>query len=175
MTGNDLAFFYLALMMILSSLFTVVSRNPVHAILSLLVLVLHQAFMLYLLGSEFLTAVQIIVYAGAVVVLFLFVVYLINLSAEQRFRVFVKKTSLFMIFFLLFVFFFFKNFGLILALNPQLQSLLPIDSSANHLKMLARYLFMEYLFQFELIGIILLVVVLGSVFLLRKLKEEKSG
>jgi len=41
--------------------------------------------------------------------------------------------------------------------------------------MMARYLYTEYLFQFELIGVILLVVVFGTVFLLRKVKEERVG
>jgi len=117
MSAQDLAFYYLGFAMILSALFTVFSRNPVHAVLSLLVLVVHQAFMLYLLGSEFLSAIQIIVYAGAVVVLFLFVVYLINLQKETRFRVFVRLFSLGLIFFILFAFLFVKYFVLIFSMN----------------------------------------------------------
>jgi NADH-quinone oxidoreductase subunit J len=176
MSAQDLAFYYLSFAMILSGLFTVFSRNPVHAVLSLLVLVVHQAFMLYLLGSEFLSAIQIIVYAGAVVVLFLFVVYLINLQKEARFRVFVRRFSLGLIFFILFAFLFVKYFVLIFSMSTGLRNLLPIDpTSSQALKMMARYLFTEYLFQFELIGVILLVVVFGTVFLLRKVKEERLG
>jgi len=176
MSAQDLAFYYLGFAMILSALFTVLSRNPVHAVLSLLVLVVHQAFMLYLLGSEFLSAIQIIVYAGAVVVLFLFVVYLINLQKETRFRVFVRLFSLGLIFFILFAFLFVKYFVLIFSMNIGLSPLLPIDpTSSQALKMMARYLYTEYLFQFELIGVILLVVVFGTVFLLRKVKEERVG
>ena len=176
MSAQDLAFYYLGFAMILSALFTVFSRNPVHAVLSLLVLVVHQAFMLYLLGSEFLSAIQIIVYAGAVVVLFLFVVYLINLQKETRFRVFVRLFSLGLIFLILFAFLFVKYFALIFSMNIGLRPLLPIDpTSSQALKMMARYLYTEYLFQFELIGVILLVVVFGTVFLLRKVKEERVG
>jgi NADH-quinone oxidoreductase subunit J len=176
MSAQDLAFYYLGFAMILSALFTVFSRNPVHAVLSLLVLVVHQAFMLYLLDSEFLSAIQIIVYAGAVVVLFLFVVYLINLQKEARFRVFVRLFSLGLIFFILFAFLFVKYFVFIFSMNIGLSPLLPIDpTSSQALKMMARYLYTEYLFQFELIGVILLVVVFGTVFLLRKVKEERVG
>jgi NADH-quinone oxidoreductase subunit J len=61
-------------------------------------------------------------------------------------------------------------------MSTGLRAFLPIDpTSSQTLKMMARYLFTEYLFQFELIGVILLVVVFGTVFLLRKSKEERVG
>lgn len=176
MNWDYLVFFYLALGMSLPALLAVVSRNPVHAVLWVLVLILHQAFMLYTLGSEFLTVIQIIVYAGAVLVLFLFVVYLINLRKEERWRVFVSKASLGLMIFLIFVFFFFKSLLFLTALVPSFKAQLPYDvSQGTNLMWMARYLFTHFLFQFEVIGVILLVVVLGAVFLLRKLKEEQYG
>jgi len=176
MSIQDIVFYYLSLAMIVSALFTVFSRNPVHAILSLLVLIIHQAFMLYTLGSEFLSAIQIIVYAGAVVVLFLFVVYLINLQKEERLKVFIRRLSVGLIFFIIFAFLFIKNLLLLFNLDVGFRGFLAIDpTSSQELKMMARYLFTEYLFQFELIGVILLVVVFGAVFLLRKVKEERVG
>lgn len=108
MNWDILIFLYLALAMSISSLLAVVSRNPVHAVLWVLVMILHQAFLLYTLGSEFLTAVQIIVYAGAVLVLFLFVVYMINLRKEERWKIFIQRSSLGLIVFLVFVVLFLK-------------------------------------------------------------------
>ncbi len=172
MNWDILIFLYLALAMSISSLLAVVSRNPVHAVLWVLVMILHQAFLLYTLGSEFLTAVQIIVYAGAVLVLFLFVVYMINLRKEERWRIFIQRSSLGLIVFLVFVVLFFKNLAFLTALSPSFQATLPMDlNQGTNLWWMARYLYSHYLLQFELIGVILLVVVLGAVFLLRKLKE----
>lgn len=176
MNWDYFVFFYLALGMTLPGLLAVFSRNPVHAVLWVLVLILHQAFMLYTLGSEFLTAIQIIVYAGAVLVLFLFVIYLINLRKEERWRVFVSKISYGFVILLVFIFFFFKSLLFLMALMPAFKAQLPYDSSqGTNLMWMARYLFTHFLFQFEVIGVILLVVVLGAVFLLRKLKEEQYG
>ncbi|BAU23672.1 NADH-ubiquinone/plastoquinone oxidoreductase chain 6 [Caldimicrobium thiodismutans] len=172
MNWDILIFLYLALAMSISSLLAVVSRNPVHAVLWVLVMILHQAFLLYTLGSEFLTAVQIIVYAGAVLVLFLFVVYMINLRKEERWRIFIQRSSLGLIVFLVFVVLFFKNLAFLTALSPSFQAALPMDlNQGTNLWWMARYLYSHYLFQFEIIGVILLVAVLGAVFLLRKLKE----
>ncbi|MCS7150613.1 MAG: NADH-quinone oxidoreductase subunit J [Caldimicrobium sp.] len=170
-----LVFLYLALGMCIPGLLAVLSKNPVHAVLWVLVLIIHQAFLLYTLGSEFLAAVQIIVYAGAVLVLFLFVVYMINLRMEERWRVFVKRSSLGLLILLFFAFFFFKSLAFLTALSPHFKANLHYDlSQGTNLWWIARYLFTHYLFQFELIGVLLLVVVLGAVFLLRKLKEVEG-
>lgn len=172
MAWDILIFLYLAFAMGISSLLAVISRNPVHAILWILVMILHQAFLLYTLGSEFLTAIQIIVYAGAVLVLFLFVVYMINLRREERWRVFIEKSSLGFVLFIVFIYLFFKNLAFLTALTPSFKANLTYDlSQGSNLQWMARYLYSHYLFQFEVIGVILLVVVLGAVFLLRKLKE----
>lgn len=175
MDVNQLVFLYLALGMTIPGLLAVVSRNPVHAVLWVLVLILHQALLLYTLGSEFLTAVQIIVYAGAVLVLFLFVVYMINLRLEERWRVFIDRAGIGLVLVFVFTFFLFKSVAFLLVLTPTLNAKLSYDlTQAPNLVWIARYLFTHYLFQFELIGVILLVVVLGAVFLLRKLKEVRS-
>lgn len=172
MKGDILIFLYLGLAMTISSLLAVISRNPVHAVLWVLVMIIHQAFLLYTLGSEFLTSVQIIVYAGAVLVLFLFVVYMINLRKEERWRIFIQKSSLGLVIFFVFVYLFFKNLAFLTALSPSFQPGLPMDlNQGPNLWWMARYLYSHYLFQFELIGVILLVAVLGAIFLLRKLKE----
>lgn len=172
MNWDILVFLYLAFAMGISSLLAIISRNPVHAVLWILVMIIHQAFLLYTLGSEFLTAVQLIVYAGAVLVLFLFVVYMINLRKEERWKVFVEKSSAGLVIGVVFLYFFFKNLAFLFALKPSFKPYLPFDlSQGTNLLWMARYLYSHYLFQFEVIGVILLVVIFGAVFLLRKLKE----
>ena len=68
-------FYYLALASVTSALLAVTRKNPVHAMLWVLALFLHVAGIFVLLGAEFLAAVQVIVYAGAILIFYLFVVF----------------------------------------------------------------------------------------------------
>jgi NADH-quinone oxidoreductase subunit J len=77
-------FYYLAAASLASALLAVTRRNPVHSMLWVLALFMHVAGIFLLLGAEFLAAVQVIVYAGAILVFYLFVVMLINLPDEEE-------------------------------------------------------------------------------------------
>src|SRR4029434_6930476 len=82
-------FYYLASASVISALLAVTRKNPVHSMLWVLALLLHVAVIFVLLGAEFLAAVQVIVYAGAILIFYLFVVMLLDLPAEEaraRFR-----------------------------------------------------------------------------------------
>ena len=78
-------FAYFSLVSIAAGVLTVALRHPVHCGLALLTLLLHVAGLFVLLNAEFLFAVQIIVYAGAILVLYLFVLMLLNLKTEERY------------------------------------------------------------------------------------------
>ncbi|MCI0529201.1 MAG: NADH-quinone oxidoreductase subunit J, partial [Nitrospira sp.] len=78
-------FYYFSAVVIVSSLLTVTLRNPVHCGLALLAMLLHMAGFFVLLNAEFLAAVQVIVYAGAILVLYLFVVMLLNIKTDERY------------------------------------------------------------------------------------------
>ncbi|NPA38834.1 MAG: NADH-ubiquinone/plastoquinone oxidoreductase chain 6 [Thermodesulfobacteria bacterium] len=170
MNWDMLIFAYLAFAIVTTSLWAILCRNPVHTVLLILVMIIHQAFLILTLGCEFLTAVQIIVYAGAIMVLFLFVVYLVNLRKETRSSMFIRKWALALIGILFFAFFFWLNINVLIKFNPQVKAYLPFNSSKSVLWWMSSYLFKYYLLQFEIVGTILLVAVLGSVFLLRKVK-----
>ena len=77
------AFYYMAAASIASALLAVTRRNPVHSMLWVLALFLHVAGIFVLVGAEFLAAVQVIVYAGAILVFYLFVVMLLDLPDEE--------------------------------------------------------------------------------------------
>src|SRR6266567_8179889 len=83
MTVLTATFYYLAVASIASSLLAVTRRNPVHSMLWVLALFLHVAGIFLLLGAEFLAAVQVIVYAGAILIFYLFVVMLLDLPDEE--------------------------------------------------------------------------------------------
>ena len=76
-------FYYLAAASVASGLLAVTRKNPVHSMLWVLALFLHVAGIFLLLGAEFLAAVQIIVYAGAILMFYLFIVMLFDLSDEE--------------------------------------------------------------------------------------------
>jgi len=78
------AFYYMAVASVASALLAVTRRNPVHGMLWVLALFLHVAGIFLLLGAEFLAAVQVIVYAGAVMILFLFIIALLGAKKEKR-------------------------------------------------------------------------------------------
>jgi NADH-quinone oxidoreductase subunit J len=76
-------FYYLAAASVASALLAVTRRNPVHSMLWVLALFLHVAGIFLLLGAEFLAAVQVIVYAGAILIFYIFVVMLLDLPDEE--------------------------------------------------------------------------------------------
>jgi NADH-quinone oxidoreductase subunit J len=171
MNWDLIIFYYLAIVMIFSSAFAIFSRHPVYTVLLVLVMIIHQAFLLLTLGAEFLTVVQLIVYAGAILVLFLFVVYLINLRKETKRNVFIRKISLIAITFLVLGAFLIANLFSLISLKPSFKAYLPFSvEEKSNVWWIANYLFKSYLLQFEIIGVILLVAIFGAVFLIRKVK-----
>jgi len=79
-------FSYFAAVIVLTAFLVIASRKPVNSALALLVMFFHVAGLFVLLDAEFIAAVQIIVYAGAILVLYLFVVMLLNVRAEEGYH-----------------------------------------------------------------------------------------
>ncbi len=78
----QVAFYYMAAASVTSAILAVTRKSPVHSMLWVLALFLHVAGLFLLLGAEFLAAVQVIVYAGAILVFYLFVLMLLDLPGE---------------------------------------------------------------------------------------------
>src|SRR5207245_9237977 len=78
-------FAYFAGVSVVAGILTVALRNPVHCGIALLALLGHIAGLFVLLHAEFLAAVQIIIYAGAILILYLFVLMMLNLKSEERY------------------------------------------------------------------------------------------
>ncbi|MEQ1845126.1 MAG: NADH-quinone oxidoreductase subunit J, partial [Nitrospira sp.] len=83
---SQLFFGYFAGMIVITSILVVALKNPVYSALSLLVMFFHVAGLFITLHAEFLAAVQIIVYAGAILVLYLFVVMILNVTQDDRYH-----------------------------------------------------------------------------------------
>lgn len=164
---TQLFFGYCALMIIMSGILAISLRSPVHCVLMVLVMFLHIAGLYLTLNAEFLAAVQIIVYAGAVLVLYLFVLFLVNLRDEIRLNPFVGNVWVGRGI----------AIGLALALIAVLPAFIPGEKGewplaavreVTHTKAMGLELYTTYLFPFEIAGLILLVAVIGGLVLARR-------
>ncbi|MBM4124255.1 MAG: NADH-quinone oxidoreductase subunit J [Nitrospira sp.] len=156
-------FVYFSLVSIVAGVFTIAFRNPVHCGLALLTLLLHVAGLFVLLNAEFLFAVQIIVYAGAILVLYLFVLMLLNLKTEQRYLHTRHAIILFAtagIFGELLLLLLQSPFSGAKGDAPAVAILQDGDSFAVGIKM-----FSDYLLPFEIVGVFLLGAIIGAIVL----------
>lgn len=168
MSIQQLFFGYFAIMLIACSVFVVTRRNPVHSVIWMLILFVHIAGVYLFLNAEFLAAIQIIVYAGAILVLFLFVIMLLNLRQEDMKKKFQKQWPVG----LLTVVFFMVLFAVVLT---QMRILAPLGEysieqiqSVGTMMTIGRVLYTEYLLPFEIASLILLVAIIGAVVLAKK-------
>jgi len=160
-------FFYLfAIVLIASSLMVVSARNPVHAVLYLILAFFNAAGLFVLLGAEFLAMILVVVYVGAVMVLFLFVVMMLDVNfAELRAGV-LKYLPVGLIVGLILL------FELVFVVGawvtaPQLASDAPMPpvSEVSNTKALGQILYTDYVYLFEAAGLILLVAMIGAIVL----------
>ena len=161
-------FWLSALVAVLGGLGVVTSREPIRSVLSLVLVMLALAVQYLLLSAQFLFAVQVIVYAGAVMVLFLFVIALLGPRRElpsQRLRFQVPLAILFIA--LLAGAGFGVGFGLLHGVHlrtPEEANL----SAFGSVQQVAVGLFTTYLYPFELTSILLLVAAVGAIYLARR-------
>ena len=170
-------FDYLAVACIGSAVMTVALRNPVHCGLALLSLLFHIAGFFVLLHAEFIAAVQIIIYAGAILVLYLFVLMLLNLKTEERYLH--RRYGLFLFFGLLAA----GQVFLLLLRSPFAGR--PGDVTPEtidrfgHSHVIGIVLFNEYFLPFEIVGVFLLGAIIGAIVLAKdrppEIQEERPS
>jgi NADH-quinone oxidoreductase subunit J len=168
-------FAYFALVSVAAGVLTVALKNPVHCGLALLALLLHVSGLFVLLNAEFLWAVQVIVYAGAILVLYLFVLMLLNLKTDERYfhpsYLYFLGPAVLGSFYILFQLLH-SPFGGAKGDAPAAAVLLDGDTHAVGIKM-----FSDYLLQFEIVGVFLLGAIIGAVVLAKtpKTLEDVRG
>ncbi|MBI3592586.1 MAG: NADH-quinone oxidoreductase subunit J [Nitrospirae bacterium] len=160
-------FGYFSVVMVILSLLIITRRNPVHSALWMLVMFFHIAGLYLFLNAEFLAAVQMILYAGAVLVLFLFVVMMLNLKEELTMERFIGEWPVGVsIGALLLVLVSLAISSL--APGPAGQATIEAIKAATHAKAIGTVLYTEYLFPFEIASLILLIAVVGAIVLAKK-------
>lgn len=152
-------FYFFATVLILAALTVVLARNPIYSVLSLVVVIFSLASIFILLEAFFVGVILLLVYAGAVLVLFLFVVMLLNLNKEEVARV--KQSRLRPLGFLVGTAFLAELFWVIKA--SSLAETTSPGSIRGTIETIGRILFTDYLLPFELTSFLLLAAVIGIV------------
>ncbi len=199
LSGYEAVFFWIfALAAIFAGLLTVMARNAVHSALFLISSLVSVAALFVLAGAEFIAGVQILVYVGGVMVLFLFVIMLVNVGAEEKGHeeIFNKQTQVTASL----IFCFLLVAGLLYAVNKGYRGLQksnpPVEQAVdqqaardashpvsatltsritNDTGRLGGLLYRYGSLPFEIASLLLLVAIIGSVMLARTLKQEVSA
>ncbi|HET6515939.1 MAG TPA: NADH-quinone oxidoreductase subunit J [Thermodesulfovibrionales bacterium] len=163
----ELLFAYLAGVIIVLALFVISTKNPVHSVLFMLLMFFHIAGLYLTLNAEFLAAIQVMVYAGAILVLFLFVVLLLNLKEEVVVERFVGRWPFGLA--TAFVFFLMTVLSLqSFVLGPQGVVGPETIKAETNARVLGKILYTEFLYPFEVVSLILLVALIGAIVLAKK-------
>jgi len=167
----SIAFYLFATFTIASALAVIFSRNPVHSVLWLIVAFFNGAGLMLILGAEFIAMLVVIVYVGAVAVLFLFVVMMLDIDFAVLRTGFTKNLP----------------FGILIALvllaeiivavsawkaGPTLSGRAIPTSSTPNIVALGQLLYSRYLFPFEIAGLILLVAMIGAIVLTHRSRGD---
>ena len=164
-------FYLFATVAIISAVFVVIRKNPVSSAVSLVITFLSLAGLYVLLNAHFVAAVQILVYAGAIMVLFLFVIMLMDLKREEDFfsKLSIQKYFgiVFAVIFLAEGFIAIKAFGT-RSLSKEIYTPENIAEAGGNTKVIGKLLFTDFLLPFEVTSVLLLVAIIGAVVLGKK-------
>jgi NADH-quinone oxidoreductase subunit J len=158
-------FYLLAGIMVIGGILVITRKNPVHSALALIVTLLAQASIYLMLYAPFVAGVQIILYAGGIMVLFLFVIMLVSIERAQKERQFnsqwvvgiIAATTL---------------GGLFIAVYTKGKNIFPDRAlsifEGDNTQKLATLLYGQYMFAFEIASLLLLVAIIGAVVMAKK-------
>ena len=168
MTFQQILFYALAALAVLSALAVVTMRHPIHSAFALIATLFFLAGIFVLLDAHFVAAVQVIVYAGAVMVLFTFVIMLLNLTPEELGPGRITGSKIVGIGLLIFA-----GYSVVSAFAGASAPAGGAGDAATFgtVEAVGRLLFTKYLFPFEIVSVLLLAAVMGAVVLAKKRTE----
>ncbi|EBA08741.1 NADH-quinone oxidoreductase subunit J [Sagittula stellata] len=167
------AFYLFALGVIAGGLFTVVSRNPVHSVLWLILAFLSSAGLFVLMGAEFVAMLLVIVYVGAVAVLFLFVVMMLDVDFAELKAEMARYMPLALLIGLVILMQLAMAFGVWEASDLAAGQLsAPAPEGIENTAALGMILYDKYFLLFQLSGLILLVAMIGAIVLTLRHRQD---
>jgi NADH-quinone oxidoreductase subunit J len=172
---HAVAFYLFAFVAVASGAMVVSARNPVHSVLFLILAFFNAAGLFVLMGAEFLAMILVIVYVGAVAVLFLFVVMMLDINfAELRegFLRYLPIGALIGIVLLAELLFVFATWAIAPSEGAVAAPMPPVASDVSNAKALGLILYTQYVYAFQAAGAVLLVAMIGAIVLTLR---ERSG
>ena len=166
----NLFFFLFSTIIIISAMAVISSRNPVHSVLFLILAFVNSAGIFVLAEAEFLAMILLIVYVGAVAVLFLFVVMMLNVSLDdikQQAKKYFVSGSLVGGILLLELIFSFANYEILIKNSNKLIKTNKLTNTHE----IGKVMYTDYFFIFQLSGCILLVAMIGAIVLTLRRRE----
>ncbi len=173
-----LTFYLFAGIMIAAGAFTILARNPVHSVLWLIVAFFNAAGLMVLAGAEFIAMLLVIVYVGAVAVLFLFVVMMLDIDFAELRAGFIKNFPLGLAVAIVLLAEIVLGMGAYQAGSLKLgtpDGTAAAVAGASNIKSIGALLYGKYLFLFEAAGIILLVAMTGAIVLTHRQRSGVRG
>jgi NADH-quinone oxidoreductase subunit J len=172
MVLQALAFYVFAAVAVAAGIMVVTARNPVHSVLFLILAFFNAAGLFVLLGAEFLAMILIIVYVGAVAVLFLFVVMMLDIDFVQLRQGFVKYLPVGgLIGIVLLVELFIVVGGWVALPDTKAAITEPVREGMSNTAALGRLLYTKYVYLFQAAGLILFVAMIGAIVLTLRQRE----
>jgi NADH-quinone oxidoreductase subunit J len=166
---EEILFVVLAAITVITALLVILQRNPVASAIFLIMTFFCLAGIYLLLGAQFLAVIQILVYAGAIMVLFLFVIMLLNLEKEKKIITRHRLQKIFGVF---------LGIVLLMQIGMVFHSILvtgergffPPEKVAalGNTEVVARLLFTDFLLPFEITSVLLLVAIIGAIILAKR-------
>jgi len=167
-----LAFYLFAAVAVASGVMVIGARNPVHSVLFLILAFFNSAGLFVLLGAEFLAMILVVVYVGAVAVLFLFVVMMLDINFVALRAGFLRYMPIGALIGLILLAELVLVFGAwAVAPSAAQLAIVPVRPDLTNAEALGRVLYTNYFYLFQTAGLILLVAMIGSIVLTLRQRE----
>jgi NADH-quinone oxidoreductase subunit J len=158
-------FYLLAAIMVVGGILVITRKNAVHSALALILTLLAQAALYLMLYAPFVAGVQIILYAGGIMVLFLFVIMLVSIERTEKERAFNKQWVIGSTAAL-------ALGGLLMSVYIKGQAIFPVNprpgAEGQNTQAIGTMLYGQYMFPFEIASLLLLVAIIGAVVMAKK-------
>ena len=169
---GEIAFYAFSVSTLIGGVFTVVSRNPVHSVLWLILSFISAAGLFVLLGAEFVAMLLIIVYVGAVAVLFLFVVMMLDVDFAELKAEMARYFPLGLLIGVIVLIQLMFAFGIWDYSDGYQQRISEVIGSGTNTAELGAIIYDEYILIFQLSGLILLVAMIGAIVLTLRHRDD---
>jgi len=174
MTLEAFFFFFFGALVVVGTLGTVLSKNPVGSALYLVLNFFSLAGIYLALEAQFIAVIQVIVYAGAIMVLFLFTIMLLNLENDELFFIrFDLKKGIAVLLGGVFLIELLYIIGLKFNPMPELHAAVS-NAQLGTAESIGKSLLTEFLFPFEIVSLLLLLAIIGAILLAKRNFEPKS-